>query len=164
MERELRRLAEVMERLTQQFDELHAALLRERLQLKARQPEKVEAEAQAIEALLERLRAEENERKTLVDALGTALKLPPERRAAQDFDLALKGRSGLLAPRDRLKAAAERADYANRENQAILQGLNDAADLLIKTLVDASAVERGGYDRKGGRRGGAGMSLFSRQL
>ncbi|MBF0369503.1 MAG: flagellar protein FlgN [Magnetococcales bacterium] len=160
----IRQLKGILSQMIQRFEGLIALSEREREAIRQREPEKVEAASAEIAGVLKEIGRINSERQRLTLGLADGLGLPKKELDLLKVDAATGGRYGLKELRTKLQDAISRADQANKENKAILNGVLMATESVIKALKDGTRDSSIAYDRLGQRQASSGYNLFSKQL
>ncbi|MBF0272173.1 MAG: flagellar protein FlgN [Magnetococcales bacterium] len=161
---ETQRLITLLEPLIGQFERLMPLLERERLALKARNPEELEMAARQVEEVLMEIRRMDLSRQAQSQRMGQALGLAKDAMNLKELDLAMGGNTGLLAYRQKLRDRIEQADRSNRENQAIFKGVLVATETMLRALKGSAQGQSTAYDRRGFRQSGPSYHFLSKQF
>lgn len=151
--------------LTALFDSLIPLMERERAVIKKRQIDALEGINQDIAEHLKKIHQQDQRRREASRRLGVALGLEDKGLNLKKIDQALEADYGLMPMRQTLRDRIEQADRMNRENQAILKGVQVATDALLEALRNGGKpVGETSYDRRGQRQVKDGFHRFSRHL
>lgn len=164
VEEDLRQLRQVLEPLTQLFDQLQALLLQEQGMLRKRDVEALEAISKQIAEHLSGIRNTDRLRQRVTTQLGKRLGIQLEGLNLNVLDEALGGATGLKDVRKRLLSSIQKAEEINRENQAIFKGVLAATESILHALKDGTQGPVSSYDRRGSRQVGSRFNLLSKQL
>ena len=164
VDKDLSQLRQVLEPLTQLFDQLQVLLLQEQEMLRKRNAEALEALAKQIAERLAAIRNTDQLRQRLTTQLGKRLGMPSEGLNLEVLDKALGGDTGLLEVRKKLLASIQKAEGTNRENQAVFKGVLAATESILHALKDGTQGPVSSYNRHGSRKVGSRFNLLSKQL
>ena len=156
-------LKDSLAELTRAYRSLIPLFHAERESLQTRDAKGIEANAIKIGAALHALAEQDRSRQEITLRLGRALGIGEENLSLSALDQALGGNTDLMALRKGLQEATAELDRVNRENRAILEGLQLATDEILSGVVKANR-QQNTYNRQGGRYGGAGGGFLSKHL
>ncbi|MBF0212306.1 MAG: flagellar protein FlgN [Magnetococcales bacterium] len=161
---ETQRLAALLEPLIGLFERLIPLLERERIALKARNPEELEVATRQVEEVLFEIKRLDVSRQAQSQRMGQALGLAGDAMNLKELDKAMGGNTGLLNYRQKLRERIETADRSNRENQAIFKGVLVATETMLRALKGSTQGQSIAYDRRGFRQSGPGYHFLSKQF
>ncbi|MBF0294367.1 MAG: flagellar protein FlgN [Magnetococcales bacterium] len=161
---ETQRLKLHLEPLIGCFERLKQLLERERHSLNARNPADLEESARQIDVLLNEIKQLDGARQAQCLRMGRELGVGELALNLQDLDRVLGGDTGLLAYRQRLRAAIDVAERFNRENQAIFRGVLVATEAMLRVLKAGAPGQTASYDRRGYRQAGPSYHFLSKQF
>ncbi|MBF0609700.1 MAG: flagellar export chaperone FlgN [Magnetococcales bacterium] len=162
-QQELALLKRQLEGMIRQFKDLANLLLQERQFVKERKTAELETISRLIHLSLEGIHDSEESRLALIQRLAAKNGLTSPTVSLADLDKAMGGDSGLLPLRDELKKTILQTDKLNKENQAIIKGVEQATEAIL-AIFKKSAQTGESYNRLGGRRAGSALNLYSRKL
>lgn len=164
LDEELDQLRHILKTLVAQFDQLLPIMNQEEEAIKGRDPDRIEQLARDIAKHLKEIRDTDQLRQRLTIQLGKRLGLQPDGLNIEKLDLALAGKSGLMALRIQLKESIHRSEEANRKNQAVFKGVLAATESMLRALKEGTQGPSSSYNRRGYRRSGSRFHLLSKQL
>lgn len=164
IEEDLRQLRQILEPLTQLFDQLQVLLFQEQEVLRQRDVEALEALSKKIAEHLANIRHIDQLRQRVTIQLGKRLGLRPDGLSLDLLDEALGGGTGLQEVRKQLKLSIQKAEETNRESQAVFKGVLAATESILHALKDGTQGPMSSYNRLGSRQVASRFNLLSKQL
>lgn len=155
-------LMQLLEGLEARFTALMDLLARERQAIRQRQWEQVQELTHVITGAIDAIREDDHRCQEVVERLARGLGQEDGVITLAELDQAWGGKTGLQELRKRLRTAMERAERANRENRAALEGVKAATDAIMQLLQGGKRDVA--YDRHGQRQSYDKLSLFSKSL
>ncbi|MBF0141373.1 MAG: flagellar protein FlgN [Magnetococcales bacterium] len=162
---EVEKLVQVVDPLVSLYKGLAKLLEAERKALDDRNPDLMETLASQIGRVLEEIQAADHLRQKMTRQLGARFGLTGDHLNLKSLDQAMGGNTALLALRERLKGAMDKADSLNRHNQAVFKGVLAATESILRVVKESTQGPVASYNRKGGRHASANRFHFiSKQL